>query len=348
MTYVEELFAQMSNSLNISKLTSETEDNFKNRVLYSAIANWIYVTTSDVSFEENYNKHGISKSYITRRVSRILEEYLELFPTFHFYLGALSASEVISKIRIEMERAGFLTSTGFDEYIEIASSKSLKINEVLYLIRGSVHSEKTTAVGLGVYHDSSKLNNVSLGEMFYTPQISAANWTKEYIRQLNWKYSSKHSEQIEYFDPCLKDTFSRCWGDQFPENVEVTIYKRHDWDYGFARKIESNITRVQIHDYLIGTESTKTDILFDNDVYRFMYGLKAIHHNKVYARLEAMGDSMRLKLYNALPSIEQVALQFMGWKQKDVGDNYHYLIPLDLVTTVKELLGNLNITIEEK
>ena len=76
MSYKNELLYQMAENLNIDKFACEDDSGHINRILYSAIVNWIVTSANDVVFEENYNRKGVSKSYITRRISNVVEEYL--------------------------------------------------------------------------------------------------------------------------------------------------------------------------------------------------------------------------------------------------------------------------------
>lgn len=350
MSYKEELLQQIANNLNIHKFSCEDEKSYTSRILYSAVANWIFTSAHDISFEENYKKEkeGVSKSYITRRVSKIVDEYQELFPAFGEYLNGREPAKVVSKMRETIERAGFLIPTGFDEFVSMPSLKKMKVSDEFYLMRGLCKANEVLAIGLGLYSESDTYeDSVSMKELFYIPEIDAKTWTKEYIDTINWGNSSLLSNAIEFFDPKSKNIFYGCWKDAFPNDVEVTIYKKNKWDYGFAKKTPDEIRGVQIPDYLIGIQGTEADNLFDNDVRRFMYGLKDLYNNNAKSSIVIEKDVCILRLYNALPERELTVLQFMGWHKQDIGNDYHYYISLELLPLLKELLTNLNIILEE-
>jgi len=348
MKYKSELLIQMADNLNIHQFSCEQTNSYVSRILYSAIANWIYASANDVLFEENYKRKGVSKSYITRRISKIAEEYLTLYPMFHEYLDGKETNEVVSEMREMIEDAGFLTATGFDEFMGLPPLKEMMANDGLYLVRGLCRASGVSSVGLGIFTHSSVCENSStMKKMFYLPEIDAASWTQEYINSMNWGSGSIIDNELEYFDPLSTNTFSRSWIDSFPKNIDVTLYKKHDRDYGFAQRCEDGIKSIPIPDHLIGVERVETDNLFNNDVRRFMYGLKALNHNKANLKLTLEKDVGVLQLFNALPRREFIALQFMGWPMKNIGDNFRYYIPLKLLQVLKELLLNLNILIEE-
>ena len=348
MSYKNELLYQMAENLNIDKFACEDDSGHINRILYSAIVNWIVTSANDVVFEENYNRKGVSKSYITRRISNVVEEYLGLYPEFGKYLQGAEPNETVSKMRELIEEAGFLTATGFDEFISLPPLKEMKVTNDLYLVKGLCKASGVLAIGLGLYtHNSVTKNSTSMKEMFYIPKIDAVTWTKEYIKSIQWKNSSSLNDDVQFFNSKTQKTFANSWIDRFPKAVEVTIYKKHDRDYGFAQKCGDTVRGIQIPDHLIGVESVKTDNLFNNDVRRFMYGLKSIHNNKASSKLTIEKDVGVLQLFNALPEREIIALRFMGWPTKNISDNFSFYIPLRLLPTVKEILLNLNIAVEE-
>jgi hypothetical protein len=348
MSYKEELLYHIADNLNINKFFCEDEHSYTGRILYSAIANWIFTSSNDISFEENYYRKGVSKSYITRRISKVVEEYLELYPGFREYLDGKEPNEVVSQMRGIIEDAGFLTPTGFDEFVNLPPLKEMKANDELYLIKGLCKASEVLAIGLGIYtHIPVCENSCSIKEMFYIPELDAATWTKEHINSINWKNGSNLSNEVQFFDPKTKNTFHGCWKEEFPKDVEVTIYKKHDRDYGFVRKYGDSIIGFQIPDHLIGVESAETDNLFDNDVRRFMYGLKCLHNNNAKSKLIIEKGVCILQLFNALPGREFTALQFMSWRKKGLSDDFSYFIPLELLCVIKELLSNLNINLVE-
>lgn len=350
MSYKEELLHQIANNLNIHKFTCEDEKSYTSRILYSAVANWIFTSAHDVSFEENYKKEkeGVSKSYITRRVSKIIDEYQELFPAFREYLDGREPAEVVSEMRKIIEKAGFLIPTGFDEFVSLPPLKRMKVSDDFYLMRGLCKANEVLAIGLGLYSKGFTYeDSISMKELFYIPEIDAKTWTKEYIDRIHWGNGSKLSNTTKFFDPKSKNPFYDCWKDTFPNEVEVTIYKKNDWDYGFAKKTTDEICGVQIPEYLIGTQGTGADNMFDKDVRRFMYGLKDLYNNNAKSRIIIKKDVCIFKLYNALPERELTVLQFMGWHKQDIGNDYHYYISLELLPLLKELLTNLNIILEE-
>lgn len=373
-----ELIQQMASDLNIYPYKDEKEEAYWNRLLFSGIGLWILYTALDINVNDTelYKMKGVSKSYITRKVSKIVTEYIALFPSFKPYITekpqrafkktSKEIKEVVQadliknenkleinlvpKLREYYEQAGFLVSIGFGEFLTLAETKTAEINNTWQIIRNDFGIKKIRMVGLGMYAKSQlpteKVHRVH--QIFYLQKLTAQDWTAKNIEALNWKKASKLSENAQYFDPNRRKNNSDCWIDTYPKNCDITLYKINDWDYGFAKKVDNRYIGIYIPDYLIGVGNVESAKLYNNDVRRFMNGLKALNNNPINAYAKKKEGYWELKLNSALPERERIALQFLGWHQNLFMDEYHYIIPTDLFSTVKEILGNLSIIIEEE
>jgi hypothetical protein len=349
MDLKKDLIKQISSDLKISKFNDEEQDDYLNRLLYSAIAVWMIQSTGDQSFNVNYNKRGVSKSYLTRKISKIVLEYIAIFPSFRVFLDGLTEVEFASLLRENYEKAGYIVPVGFDEFVIASPTKTAKVNDSWLLIRNNFKSVATKAIGLGSFLEKhSEEEFCSLHELFYLPKLNAQKWTVEYIKRLKWVDATKLGMETQFFDAKRMKSFSESWIEQFPEYCEVTLYRKNNWDYGFAKKNNTDIVGIKIPEWLIGQGNNESEKLFDNDVRRFMYGLKAINDNRIKSIAYKKTGYFELKLFNALPTRELTALQFLGWRKKGILDEYNYIFPCELFDSVKNLLEKLLIVIEEK
>lgn len=343
------LIDQMAKDLKIYRYNDEEENQYLNRLLYSATAVWVIQSTRDEDFRFNYNRKGVSKSYITRKVSKIVSEFIALVPSFRIFLDGLTEPKFVSRIREYYEIAGYIVPVGFDEFVTASPLKIARVDRIWLLIRNNLEQTNTKVIGLGTFcenNDKDEFN--SLDQLFYLLNIDAQRWTVEYIKKLKWANASKIGLNANFFDAKSTKNFSKCWTEKFPENCQVTLYKTNDWDYGFAKKNNTDIVGLKIPDWLIGTENNESEKLFDNDVRRFMYGLKAINDNRAKAIVYKKIGYFELKLLNALPTRELITLKFLAWSKKGFSDNFNYIVPNELFETVKNLLEKLSILIEVK
>lgn len=351
MNMKSDLIKQMGEDLQLYKFIDETDSEYLNRLIYSAIAVWMLHILRDRKIEDNYNRIGVSKKYITRKISKIVSEYSSLFPSFNNFLNGLTETELAIIIRKNYECAGYIVPVRFDEYVILSSVKEFRVTNRFKLVRNNFDFLESKVVGLGVFTENYTEEEVQcIDNIFYIPKLDAKTWTSDYIRHLKWSNAVRLGENVQFFNPNSKKSFNQCWEEKFPQNSEITLYKTNNWDYGFARKDSSNYIGIKIPEWLIGTENNVCENLFDNDVRRFMYGLKAIYKNNANIILEKKTDHFELKLLNALPLRELTALKFFSWNKKCFLDkcNYDYIIPYEFIEPVKYMLNKLLIIIEER
>lgn len=345
------LVNQMGEDLQLYKFVDETDAEYLNRLIYSAIAVWMLHIVRDRKFEDNYNRIGVSRKYITRKTSKIITEYSSMFPTFNNFLNGLTETKLAIIIRKNYECAGHIVPVGFDEYVVASSVKEFRVTNGLKLVRNNFDFLQSKVVGLGVFIENHTEDEPHcIDNIFYIPKLDAEKWTVEYIKNLKWSNAARLGENVQFFNPNSTRPFWECWSERFPQNIEITLYKFNDWDYGFAKKESSNFIGIKIPEWLIGTGNITCERLFDNDVRRFMYGLKAINKNNAKIILEEKIDHFELKLLNALPVREFTALKFFSWNKNCFIDksNYDYVIPYEFIEPVKYLLNKLSIIIEER
>ena len=344
----DNLINNISNELRIFRFQDENIENFINRLLFSALGIWIIQSTLDKSYVENYNQIGVSKSYITRKVTKIAEEYVSLFPNFSIYLDNLTTSDFVAKIREEYEKAGYIVPTGFNEFITISNTRKGIVNDEFMILRNNLGETSTKIIGLGSFKvDNNPKDAIDFMELLYIPKVNAKEWTSNYIERLRWGNASPLGESTRYFDMNIKKNFYNCWSSNYPKVNNITIYKTNDWDYGFAKIHNNVVIGIKIPSWLIGQGNNYSERLFDNDVRRFMYGLKALSDNSVKALLIKKVDHYCLRIFNALPSRENTALQLLGWRSIKYIDEFNYIIPRETYEVVKKLLLNLSIDVEE-
>jgi hypothetical protein len=349
MSLKNDLLYQIAKDLKIEKFRGEEQDEYTNRLVYSAIGCWLIHSLQDKDFMDNYNKKGISKSYLTRKISKVVSEYVDIFPSFRTFLDGLSETDFVVSLRENFERAGYIVHAGFDEYILTSPQKVAKLSNNCFLLRNDFENTNFKTIGLASFaKDSNNSEVCNLDELFYLIKMDALNWTKKYIESLRWSNAEKLSDETQFFNAKSIKNFSECWESIFPEDNEITLYKTNDWDYGFVKNTNAGKVGIKIPEWLIGQGTNESEKLFDNDVRRFMYGLKAMNNNRVKVLTFKKTECVEIKLFNALPTREGTVLQFLGWKKRSYLNDYNYIIPNEMVDTMRKLLEHLSIIMEVK
>lgn len=341
------LLNKISNYLNLRRYNDESEASFVNRLLYSAVGEMLLVSTLKKSAQQPIE--GVSKTYINLRNSRYLESLWRIFPSFKNYFGDTSASEVIKNIRLYYELAGVLRPSDFGEFVELSPSLFSKIDSNLYYSRNNISSKQRIASGLGFYEvlESLKQEYVSMTKLFDLNKVDAHEWTKGYIRKLNWQNAAQLdlNTGIQFFNPKLNKSLSNCWGNMYPESVEVTLYKKNDFDYGFAKMLDEKVLGVYIPSYYIASSNPSNNML-GGEVRRFMYGVKSIDENKAKALLEKRQNYTSIKIFSKLPIRETMVMKMCGWPVGNYDNDFEYLIPNELATVCKQVIENLSISFD--
>jgi len=339
------LLNEISNYFGLWRYVDETEESFVNRLLYSAVGETLLVSALKKSPLQPIE--GVSKTYITLKNSKYLESLWMTYPSFKNYFGDTSASEVIKNIRLYYELAGILRPSDFGEFVGLAPPLFSKLGNDFYYSRNNLSSNHRTATGLGFYEtiESPKQEHVSIDKLFDLNEMNAHEWTRKYIRKLNWQNASQLdlSTGIQFFNPKLNKSLSNCWGNEYPKNVEVTLYKINDFDYGFAKKNDEKVLGTYIPSFYITAKNPSNNML-GGEVRRFMYGLKSMYGNKMKALFEKHMDYTNIKLFSKLPIRETMLLKMCGWPVGKYDNEFEYLVPNELVTVCKHVIENLSIS----
>lgn len=338
------LLNEISNYFDLRRYADESEESFVNRLLYSAVGETLLVSTLKKSPQQPID--GVSKTYITLRNSKYLESLWMAFPSFKNYFGDTSASDVIKNIRLYFELAGVLRPSDFGEFVELAPPLFSKIESNLFYSRNNLSSNQRTASGLGFYEkmESQKYKYVSMAKLFDLNEIDAHEWTRKYIRKLNWENAGQLNldRGIQFFNPKINKSLYNCWGNEFPSNVEITLYRKNITDFGFAKVEDKRIVGVYIPEFF-STNNNASNNMLGEDTRRFMYGLKSMHGNKAKALIEKRQNYTYIKLFSKLPIRETMVMKMCAWPVGNYDNEFVYLISNELVNVCKQVLGNLSI-----
>lgn len=356
MTISNELRDQIKMDLKIFPFENEVENDYTNRLIFSAIGKWFLYISHDCDLNDNqlYKISGVSKKYITKRCKEILNGFISIYPTFVNFIqvenktNEESKNDFIRRIRGCFEQVGYYLPGTTTEYLTLALPRTFQIDKNWALIRNNFELKNTRVVGLGTFSNDGVCEDLEkINQIFYLPKITALEWTQQYIEQLDWRDAGTLGENTLYFNMNLNSSNYKCWDDTFPKESEVTLYKTNNFDYGFAKKGNQRIIGIKIPDYLIGNSNNQSENLFNKDVRRFMYGLRSMFDNSAKAKIKEHKNFSEVILYNKLPERENIALKFFSW-QKHYKNELIYKVPNDFIGHVKEILENVSIATEEK
>ncbi|HHY81643.1 MAG TPA: hypothetical protein GX505_03060 [Clostridiales bacterium] len=339
MNMVQEFFNQLSLDLAIRRYSCESESSYYSRLIYSAIGCWILYCTGDKNIEEDISRYGVSKNYINRRCSKILNNFLEIYPQaqdWFFTDNIADYTDVIRYIREIYEFLGYLVSAGLDSSLILPICRKVIVEDGLALYRGV--SKVSPMIGLGTYKYMKEVRKEDIAllfDMFLVPNKRADKFVQDYIKKIKWGAGGV-SENTQFFEYKSKNSLSESWINTWTQDT-ITIYKNSLLDYGLVKFEEGQLYTSKFPDHIVN----------EKEVRRFMYGLKGNNGSNMKAKLKMHSDVAVLRLFSKLPEREMMLLRVLSWPVNFIEDVYNYYIPLEVINVIKKILGNLCIEVEE-
>lgn len=332
----------IAKDLKIKKYNEEKLENYRARVIYSAIGIWIRAVTLDEdTFHDNYSKAGVSKIHIKNRVTPFLENILEIYPEVLNWFEYTRGKGVIEIIRDRLYKAGELVDVGYETDLSLPIYEECKLSDEYKIIRGMSIDKFNKIIGLC----QISINNKNENDIFEFLGLSNKNSDeilKEYLNNAIW--SELKGDNYEYFNKYSKKTLSKCWEKEYClEDGDITLYRAcsniYSNEYGFIKRNNNKLYFSYIADYLISK----------NEIRRFMYALKKISNTSSLAYFKHYDESNLtwLKLNNMLPSKEFDILMLLGWPKNNIEDGFNFIIDRSCWNFVEKMLSNLGIILKE-
>lgn len=332
----------IAKDLKIKRYNEEKIENYRARVIYSAIGIWIRTVTLDEdAFYDNYSKPGVSKIHIKNRVTPFLENMLEIYPEVLKWFEYTNEKGVIEIVRDRLYKAGELVDVGYETDLSLPIYEECKLNDEYKIIRGMSIDRFNKIIGLGQIDINDKNEN-DIFEFLGLFNKNSEDILEEYLNNAIWNESQ--GKDYEYFNKYSKKTLSKCWEKEYClKNGDITLYrifsKEYSNEYGFVKRENNKLYFSYITDYLIS----------EHEIRRFMYALKKESDTSILAYFKHYDESELtwVKLYNMLPAKEYNILMLIGWPKYSIEDDFNFIIDRSCWNFVEKMLSNLGIILKE-
>lgn len=139
------LLCDISDELNIRRGTSERDENFKRRIIYSAISLTTYASLWDKDFDD---ESLVSVTHVKKKAAELLNIYLQLYPE----------ARIDVELPEELYKIFLTTGLIYHKAYRVAPSIYRKAvqGEILFL-RGMPPNEKVFVSGAGFYQCDEKI-----------------------------------------------------------------------------------------------------------------------------------------------------------------------------------------------
>ena len=321
----DKILTAMASDMKIIKFTDESDSQYCNRILYSAIACWIKTVAADKMLGSG-DDSGVSRHHILNRCTQILNELLLRYPTSRsWFLPEIDLDSPISLIRSRLIRHGDILNVGFNTNLILAKEEAVPICESFATHKGVLLSPQTHYSGIAVIGSPLPLN------VPYLIMQDSVSWFNEYIQSAWWEKCSCFDENIQYYNAEKKSRNNYSgWQSLKPMPTNGIILARRtvnnaEYEY-FLLKEKSGIQFIHRIDHFLQEIG---------EYRKFMFALRSLADNKIPCQISIHGDHVLLKIWVYLPQNELNFLESYAWPHNSVSDVLEWDMQLNIWSYIR-------------
>lgn len=336
---MDEILMSMAKDMVIAKFSNETQTEYTNRILYSALACWIKASALDRSVGNEHNPNaGISRKHITDKCDRFLSEMLVRHPESKSWFISEKGEAPTALIRNRLLRSGELLNVGFDTNVILSQPQEMPLGKRLKHLKGVILQPGTYYSGISVLQEQLD-NDIPSSDVEDT-----LSWFNKYILQAWWRESDGFFDDVQYFNPLTKSrNNSKNWQMTRPLDVNGII---------LARRTINNAS----HEYFLIRQDGNNEMIHRIDPFikeigdhrRFMIALRNISCNKNTARVIIHKDYVIFNTWIYLPQRETALFENYAWPLNNYTDIISWKMTIEIYNYIKPFLLALGIELLEE
>ena len=333
---INEVCRKIGCDLNITKYEKETDNEYTQRVIFSASSMWVRTLIYGNNIEDNSEVYP-DIMYVQSRLAKVINAYLDCMEV---NLDWITEDDVDSNVAMRFANA-IITEMLETHNIGEVNERQLchvpyeQINYGKWIqIRGNA-SYSSDIYSVGVSQWMKREKDI---ECVIEPKIITHNG-ETYVSHLREASSKKTvSELLTYniFQVGFERGYSKCWKPYVDSKVKDGIYLLKDQSefnggYSLLEKKNNNLQIATIDPWYIETR----------EIYRIMYALN--FENKTPAKhvLRDYGDYKVLYLASALPDYENRIVLSLSWPYRYFSDKYARIISNENIDTIDKIISDL-------
>ncbi len=360
-----ELVKRISSDLKIFKFSCESNETYKSRLIYSAVAEWARSMLSNKSFfdvnnYENYKDKGVDKLHIIKRLTQISHAMI-----FSIYCERRWFEKFTNEIEIAKDISGDLAKKVLKDMIfinEFPKVKQDNTNElgrhrhisipnryILFnkrcLILGggqSDYKDKIIFSGCGRWiEDNNLIKKIKFTDE-YCLQLDLKIYYNSLIKNAAWsKTESLFLKQLKIFD--LKSSYfnqyEKGWVIDYSNSLEDDVYiGKKDNSYYLIKKYLNKMEIASLNSEWYGNE---------REILRVIYSMRKIKNIQTFYKLNVGNDFVKIKLENPVPKSEEIILKLASWELENMNNKNERIMRVDLWNEIKEIFILLGLTEKE-
>lgn len=332
----KQLIEDISYDLDIKKYPGEDKNLYHSRIVYSAISLWMkYIILDHMVLSDEFEVK--SKNYHYRRISEILDEYINIFPEISPWMSRDYTTNPIHIIRNRLIAAGEINEIDLDGNITLAKKKTIPLDEKISRLI-EISTQNTNFKYVGITKIINDENESGLGLMIE----NSLDLAKEFNNPSYYSELSKINFEYESFNFHKKNKYEKNWISNKKLDLEINLIRKKTntvnyWDYLLILKQFDKLFQYPLKEELIKQG-------FHN---RLILGIKKLYDNPSVARYKRHENIIELRLDNKLPKYEESLLMTYSWPKNHILDSWSYIVPIEIWNRVTEVLKTLGYEMEE-
>lgn len=323
--------------LGITRYSAESEPQFNNRVIYSALACWIKAACQDRVVDSDQYE-GVSKRHVYDKCSRILAEFLRRYRSSAPWFNTDDvADHAVTLLRTRLLRHRDILNAGFNTNVAMPTVSYEVLSHDLEAVRGKLLSPDCQYNGIAM----TRKPVPPITEVGHN-LVQVSDWLNDYLKSAWWEpFSVTQDDRLEFFDAHKKVTnMYLCWQSTMPKAVEQYIIVRRP-------------VNVNSHEYLIVNTYKKMmhridPVLKDlGEHRRFMFGFRKAADNPVMGQITMFPDHICVKMRTYLPAKETQLLESLAWPHNSITDRLEWDMSESVWEYISPFLAALGMTFRE-
>lgn len=334
-----EILQAIATDLRMQKFSCESDIQFTNRLLYSALACWIKAASLDHPLTDNGDIcSGVSRKHIHTKCSRFLEEMLKRNEgcRIWFYPEAEDESPV-HLIRTRLLQHLELLNCGFSTNVILANESIEYLGNGIEYLKGYISHPNCLYSGLATI----RYVNPAKDEQPLLRFTDTLEWFDTYLQSIWWEKCDGYADDWQYYNAFKRVKNNHlCWQHELPNSVGDILFVR--------RSIQAGM-----NEYLLINTKTKRQHRFDPYLQELgehrtvMIALRAQAGNKLPARVLRYADHVHLVLRFHLPDKLCNYLELFAWPHNRVSDKLEWDMPTAIWEILRPMFTGIELT-EEK
>lgn len=333
-----DLLQTIALDLGIMRFSTESDTQFNNRVIYSAMACWIKAASQDQPIDGDRSE-GVSRRHIHDRCNRILSGFLCRYHSSEPWFAVEdSNNDAVGLLRSRLLQHQELINVGFNTNVALATTSYVSLSAGLEVIHGMLFHPGAWYNGIALTRQPISAENIEASEI--TP---IGSWFDAYVKTAWWEpFDVSKEEGLEYFNTRrITSNMYKCW--------EVVAPKTKD-KYMIVRRS----VNVGSHEYLIINTQKNEMHRIDSVLHefgehrRFMFGLRDAANNPVPVQIVKYQDHVHLKMRTYLPAKETQLLETFAWPHNSINDRLEWDMSISVWDYVGSFLSALGMEIREE